>query len=210
MTKVKATPMYLKETDIADNLYRLRKGKGEQDALGEDVDDESASLSCSETNQSWVDDIADQEEMIERAIRDLQKKVQLNEEENDRERKNIKVARRFGTRIPTVLDGEGRQAPKKRAPKALHLRHATPAERSRLVVESYEPRAPKTVTENRFKVDGAYYARFKEAHLKVKKRLEVELIKDNKRHEMMLGPAYTVNGANMQRAENRARSHNII
>ena len=38
--------------------------------------------------------------------------------------------------------------------------------------------------------------------MKIKKRLEIEMIKDNKRSEMMLGPAYAVNALNLQRKEN--------
>ena len=134
--------------------------------------------------------------MIERAIGDLQKKRSLNEAQNQKDRKNIKVARRFGTRNASMCE-DGRKRSKKGPPRVLHLRHATPAELSRLVVEAYETDAPKTITENRFKVDEAYYARFTEAYLKVKKRLEVEMIKDNKRNEMMLGPAYNVTAINL-------------
>lgn len=209
MTKVKATPMYLKETDIADNFYELRKTKKEQDVLEEDPEAE-ASESMSDTNQSWINNVDDQEEMIERAIWDLQKKQSLNAAQNQKDRKNIKVARRFGTKYPTVLGEDGSKRPKKRALKALHLRHATPAELSRLVVEAYETSTPKIITENRFKVDEAYYIRFKEAYLKVKKRLEVEMIKDNKRNEMMLGPAYNITAINLQRNENKAKSHGLI
>ena len=36
------------------------------------------------------------------------------------------------------------------------------------------------------------------------------MIKDNKRNEMMLGPAYGVNAINLQRNENKAKSKELI
>ena len=57
MTKVKATPMYLKETDIDDNFYDFRPSKKEQ--IDEDSDEfyDDESLSVSNTNQSWIDEV---------------------------------------------------------------------------------------------------------------------------------------------------------
>ena len=66
------------------------------------------------------------------------------------------------------------------------------------------------IKENPFQVEEKYYNRFKEAYLKLKKRLEIEMIKDNKRNEMMLGPAYNVNAINLQRNENKAKSQDLI
>ena len=75
MTRVKATPMYLKETDIDDNFYAMRKTKLESDK--DELEDEM-SMSMSDTNHSWIDEVDNQEMIIERAIEDLKKKKAFN------------------------------------------------------------------------------------------------------------------------------------
>ena len=149
MTKVKATPMQLKETDIDDTYYSMRKTKNEQDKLS-DIDSEE-SLDISDDNQSWLDEIEDQDELIERAIDNLQKKKAFNRKQNVKDSKNIKVARRFQTRMETAIDEQGKKLPKRRPIKALHVRGATPAETNKIVVDAYETKVPRWIQENKYK-----------------------------------------------------------
>ena len=151
--------------------------------------------------------------MVNQAIQNRQEKIKKNAELMRRERRNLKKARRFQTRLDTLYPGEdelGKAMRRAKKNKPLTVQQAKPAEISRDIINDYKTKEPKRIRDNPNNVEKTHYNKFREAYLDLKKKLEIQLIKDNKQNEILLEPLNTTKHLNVRRDLNQTTSNALV
>ena len=130
-----------------------------------------------------------------------------------REKRNLRKARRYQTRLDSLYPGEDhfekamRRAKKN---KPMTVQQAKPSEISREVINDYRTKEPKRIRENPNNIEQTHYNKFREAYLDLKKKLEIQLIKDNKQNEILLEPLNTTKHLNVRRELNQTTSNALV
>ena len=82
---------------------------------------------------------------------------------------------------------------------------------SKKVVQGYKPRPSSQLDKSKFlNIEHNRYDTFKERYMATKKNLEIEIIKDNKRHEDLFLATNKPSESNIMRRQNQSKSQSII
>ena len=143
--------------------------------------------------------------IVETAIQGRYKKIKENAERIRREKRGMKKARRFHTRLDSLYPGEDQISKvKRRAQKTRprEVQQAKPEEISKDIINNYNPKEPKTIRDNPYDIEEGHYNKFRQAYLDLKKKLEIQLIKDNKQNEICLETTNPCKSSNVKRELN--------